>query len=107
MTNIANRQKRVGLKLALDVAGRDVMGVPFKETTHSDNVSGGGICFESARKMVIGTRLNLHIQVPAALRRHFGGRALYNVRAVVCRIEPTPDTALAKIGARFLREIDE
>lgn len=107
MTNIANREKRVGLKLAIEVAGRDVMGVPFLENTQTDNISGGGVRFESAHKMMVGTRLNLHIQVPAALRRHFGGRALYNVRAVVCRVENPQDAAVAKIGARFLREIEE
>jgi hypothetical protein len=44
--------------------------------------------------------------VPPALRRHFGGRAAYAVKAVVCRLEPIEGGATYRIGARFLGELE-
>jgi hypothetical protein len=55
----------------------------------------------------VGSRLVLHIQIPPALRRHFGNRPLYRVRAVVCRVERFQDEATSRVGARFLGEIRE
>jgi hypothetical protein len=100
------RERRRGLQLLLEVRGRDVLGRLFREHTRSVNVSGGGICFESRQKLAIGARLELVIELPAALRRHFGGRALYRARALVCRVEHFEDEAGFRVGARFLGEIE-
>lgn len=105
MSTIASRQKRVGLHLPLAVAGRDAGGARFSDDTRTLNVSGGGLCFESGRDLPMGSRLDLSIQLPPPLRRHFGGRAVYGVRAVVCRVERPQGAAVARIGVRFLGEI--
>src|SRR5688500_12807164 len=102
--SLASRPKRVGLHLPLDVAGRDGAGA-FKETTRTLNVSGGGLAFETGRDLQMGSRLDLRIELPPALRHHFGGKAAYAVRAVVCRIERQQGAALGRIGVRFLGEI--
>ena len=77
MTSLANRQKRVGLHLPLDVDGREAGGARFSETTRTLNVSGGGLAFETARDLQMGSRLDLRIELPPPLRHHFGGKAAY------------------------------
>lgn len=103
--NLADRQKRVGLHLPLDVAGRDPGGARFKETTRTLNVSGGGLAFETGRDIPMGSRLDLRIELPPPLRHHFGGKSEYSVRAVVCRVERPQGAAISRIGVRFLGEI--
>jgi hypothetical protein len=106
MITLTEREKRVGLHLPLDVSGQDAAGSPFAESTHSVNISGGGICFETQHHLLVGSRLTLHIQLPPALRKHFRGRAIYRCRAVVCRVERFEGQALTRIGARFLGEVE-
>jgi hypothetical protein len=101
-----DRERRRGLRLPLEVRGKDAVGRSFSESTHSVNVSGGGICFDSGQKLAIGARLELEIDLPPRLRRHFGGRALYRARALVCRVEHFEDEPGYRVGARFLGEIE-
>jgi hypothetical protein len=105
MTNprLTDRSRRLGLVLPLTVTGVDLGGRAFSETTRTVNVSGGGLAFETAKRLEIGSRLLLDIKLPPRLRRHFGGRPRYRVVAVVCRLigsGPGP----ARIGVRFVGE---
>jgi len=102
--SLVEREKRVALHLPVEVRGEDSAGGRFTEHTRSVNVSGGGICFESHRALAIGARLQLAIELPVNLRRHFGDKDVYRARAVVCRVERFAGTDVARIGARFLRE---
>jgi hypothetical protein len=104
MFSPTERERRMGLHLTLGVRGRDERGRAFTETTRSLNVSGGGLCFESVNKLEVGGRLALVIELPQGLRRKFGGRAAYQVRALVCRVEPVGGERY-RVGARFLGEI--
>jgi hypothetical protein len=106
MYSPTERERRKGLHLEVEVRGRDAVGRSFSERTRSLNVSGGGICFESRQKLLIGERLELAIELPAPLRRHFRGRALYRVRALVCRVEHFEEEPGYRVGARFLGEIE-
>jgi hypothetical protein len=103
--SVTQREKRVTLQLPVEVQGEDVAGVRFGEATRSLNVSGGGICFESHREIAIGARLELVIELPASLRRHFGDRDVYHARAVVCRVERFEGEAARRVSARFLGEV--
>lgn len=96
---------RLGLRLAVEVAGEDASGRPFVEETRSLNISGGGILIATAHPLPIGARLQLHVELPAVLRRHFGGRATYHCRAAVCRVEPAAGGREWRVGARFLGEV--
>jgi hypothetical protein len=98
------RPKRVRLQLPVDVKGEDASGVRFEERSHSLNVSGGGLCFETRRVLAIGARLALRIELPPSLRHHFGGHEIYEARAVVCRVEPFDANGTCRVGARFLSE---
>jgi hypothetical protein len=104
MPETVDREKRLGLQLPVEVSGTDAAGHAFQEKTRSVNISGGGICFESAHHILVGTRVLLQIRLPVALRGRFGGKELYSVRAVVCREENFDGQALHRIGARFLGE---
>jgi hypothetical protein len=106
MTTLTDREKRVGLHLPVDVSGRDAGGATFAESSRTINISGGGICFESHRNLLVGLRLTLHIQLPPPLRKHFGGRSVYRARAVVCRVERFEGEPASRIGARFLGEVE-
>ncbi len=104
MSLLADRSRRVPLHLAVRLRVSDPPS-SFVEHTRSLNVSGGGICFESHQGLQVGTRVELAIELPRPLRRHFGNRAIYRARAVVCRVERLPERAAAKVGARFLAEL--
>jgi hypothetical protein len=99
-----DREKRVGLHLPVEVSGQDAAGASFQESTRSLNISGGGILFESHRHLLVGARLTLAIEIPDSLRKHFGDRAVYNVKAVICRVESFEGEQAHRIGARFLGE---
>ena len=101
--SVGQRKKRVGLNLPVEVRGQDAGGGRFTELTRSVNVSGGGILFESHRAVSVGDRLELAIELPLSLRRHFGNQDTYRARAVVCRVEPgAVHTSPRRVGARFL-----
>jgi hypothetical protein len=105
MKTLTERARRLGLHLSFDVSGKDASGTPFTQTARTLNISGGGVLFESPRHLLVGSRLVLHIQIPPSLRKRFGNRPLYRVRAVVCRVERFQDEAMSRVGARFLGEI--
>ena len=104
MTTDARREKRVGLRLSLDVSGEDAGGAAFAHSAQTINISGGGVCFETPRNLLVGARVLLDIQIPPPLRSHFGGRENYRAWAVVCRVERFEGQAVSRIGARFLRD---
>ena len=105
MAQITDRERRVGLHLPIEVNGQDASGVSFRDSAKTVNISGGGLCFETRRELMIGARLALQIQLPPLLQKHFGGKATYKARAVVCRAERTSDQDLARVGVRFLGEL--
>jgi hypothetical protein len=102
--SLVEREKRVDLHLPVEVRGEDAGGARVTEFTRSINVSGGGILFESHRQILVGARLDLAIELPVSLRRHFGDRDVYRARAVVCRVERFEGEETSRIGARFLAE---
>ena len=100
--NEARREKRAPLKLAVEVSGEDASGAEFTHPARTINISGGGVCFESPRNLLVGTRLLLQIQIPPPLRGHFGGQDVYRARAVVCRVEHLEGQPVSRVSARFL-----
>ena len=103
MSNSPRQKKRFDLRMPVLVSGADVYGDRFAEPTTTVNVSGGGTCFDSAHQLAVGARIDLSIQLPIAIRRYFDGRSIFDVRAVVCRVEETPGGQ--RVGARFLRAL--
>ena len=104
MTRMTDRSRRVPLHLPVRMRVAEPPS-SFIEHTRSLNVSGGGLCFESHQRLEVGTPVELAIEIPRPLRRHFGDHAVFRVRAVVCRVERVADHPVARVGARFLGEI--
>jgi hypothetical protein len=105
MPILGARGRRIPIRLAVEVAGADSAGRAFTESVQTRNVSGGGICFETKKRLLVGDRLLLEIRIPPPLRPRFQGRSSYRVRAVICRVERFTGEAGARIGARFVGEI--
>lgn len=99
------RSRRLGLLLPVEVWGEDDDGRAFHESAQTLNISGGGLCFETGRRLDIGARLVLEIRLSPGLRPRFGGRQRYRLRAVVCRLENFADQARFRVGVRFLGEV--
>jgi len=102
MGQLVDRSKRIRLHLPVEIRGQDLTGAAFAERTRSLNISGGGILLESRHQVSMGGRLELAIEVPPSLRRHFAGCERYETMAVVCRVEHLENEATSRIGARFL-----
>jgi hypothetical protein len=98
------RSRRLGLHLPVEVWGEDDDGRAFHESARTVNVSGGGLCFETGRRLEIGARLILEIRLTPNLRPRFGGRQRYRVRSVVCRLENFEGEDRFRVGVRFLGE---
>ncbi len=60
---------RAGVALETRVRGTDRSGIPFEETTSSDDVSRGGCSFHSAHDLAPGTEMELEILRRSAARR--------------------------------------
>ncbi len=103
-TILADRKRRLTLKLPVEVRGEDALGRAFVERTHCLNVSGGGILFESQEKLLVGTRLRLRIDIPAALRKHFGSRSVWETGAIIMRLEALEGQSTVRVGARFVED---
>lgn len=102
---IRERSRRLELRLPVEVEGRDESGNAFAETTHTRNLSGGGLCFETHRPLAVGQRVTLRVTLPESLRRHFGGHAVYQADAILCRVERRPGEAALLVGARFRERV--
>jgi len=106
MSQMAEREKRVSLHLAMEARGEEATGSSFSEETRSLNISGGGILFESRHNLLVGSQVLLAISVPPALQKRFGNRPVYRARAVVCRVERFEGEPVSRVGARFLGEAE-
>jgi PilZ domain len=105
MPTTRSRSHRLSLSLPVEVWGEDDDGRAFHESARTLNISGGGLCFETSRRMDIGGRLVLEIRLSPNLRPRFGGRPRYRLRAVVCRLENFAGAAQFRVGVRFLGEV--
>ena len=63
------RQHRLGVELEMRVSGTDRYGLPFEETTSSDDVSRGGCSFHASHEVNTGSELELEILRPGVGRR--------------------------------------
>jgi hypothetical protein len=104
MVELLERSRRVPLSLAIEASGQDAGGHAFDESTRTVNISGGGVCFESHRRLTVGSELTLTIQLPESIRKRFGDRPVYKARAVICRVERFEGQQFSRIGARFVGE---
>lgn len=101
-TVLQERKRRISLKLPVHIKGEDAGDHAFEEVTQCLNVSADGILFESKQKLLIGTRMQLTIDIPTALRRHFQGQPIWETSAIITRLEATEGQSVVRVGARFI-----
>ena len=91
------RQRRIGVALEVRIRGKDRAGLPFEETSSSENVSRGGFSLQSSHDLELGTELEIEIE------RRIPGRgevSPFLTQGVVLRAAPTGD-GLYAVGVRF------
>ena len=91
------RQRRIEVGLEIRIRGTDQYGLPFDETTTSDNVSRSGCSLETSHEVAVGAELEIEI-----LRRVPGraGRTPFLTKGVVMRAtQLEPD--LYALGIQF------
>jgi len=102
MTSLTPRDRRLPVTPVVLVSAQDAAGFSFVERTHAIDVSGTGLCFESAHHVPAGTRVTLKVLIPGAWRARFSGRPVYPVWGVVRRCERCGNEGRFRIAIRFL-----
>ncbi len=93
----SRRQRRIGVALEVRISGVDRFGLPFEETTVSDNVSRGGCSFQLSHEVAIGAELEVEIH-----RNPVGRRAgtPFLTTGEVLRMVPAGENQY-NVGVRF------
>jgi hypothetical protein len=58
------RERRIDIRLPVQVRGKDDQGSEFEERTQSQNLCRGGVAFAVRRKIGAGTSLEIRIPLP-------------------------------------------
>jgi PilZ domain len=58
------REKRVQVRLPVEIRGTDRSGARFDETTTSENLCRGGVAFTLSRELDLGAMLDISIPLP-------------------------------------------
>ena len=94
------RQHRIGVALEVNVRGRNRRGLPFDETTQSNDVSRGGCSFHSVHDIAVGSEVEIEI-----VRHITGSSNTFTTRGLVLRTaEEAPERyfiAVRFIGPQF------
>ena len=62
-------ERRISVRLPMQVSGRDARGVIFTEETSSENLCRSGAAFVTRFELTVGSDLDIHIPQPQAWRR--------------------------------------
>ncbi len=60
------REKRVQVRLPVEIRGKDRSGNPFDERTTSENLCRGGVAFTLSHELDLGAVLDINIPLPRA-----------------------------------------
>jgi hypothetical protein len=58
------REKRVQVRLPVEIRGKDSSGAQFNEVTTSENLCRGGVAFTLTRELDLGAMLDINIPLP-------------------------------------------
>ena len=83
MVTLTEREKRLALRLPVEVFGKDAEGQGFTAQGRSLDISGQGMMIETRHHFDVGQRFELHMPLPDLLRPRFGDREIYKVVGVV------------------------
>jgi len=94
------REWRFDFPLETLIEGSLADGAKFKEATHLENISSGGAYFTLDSGVVVGSKLNLYIELPEKLAD--GKRLRMRVGGITVRLEkPDEKTNRQGVAVRF------
>jgi hypothetical protein len=82
------KQSRLSVSMNALIKGVDDSGLPFDESTSSQNISRGGLMFTTKRGLAVGTELDITIPRPPLGRRE---QAPFFTTGKVVRILPSEE----------------
>jgi c-di-GMP-binding flagellar brake protein YcgR len=59
------KERRISVRLPMQIRGKDIEGAAFEESTQSENLCRGGAAFALRRKLDRGASLEIRIPLPA------------------------------------------
>jgi c-di-GMP-binding flagellar brake protein YcgR len=59
------KERRISVRLPMQIRGKDIEGAAFEESTQSENLCRGGAAFLLRRKLDPGAKLEIRIPLPA------------------------------------------
>jgi len=104
MVTLSEREKRLALRLPVELFGKDADGVDFTAQGRSLDISGQGMLVETRHRFDVGQRFELHMPLPEALRPHFNDLEIYKVLGVVRRVEVPDGGGLYRVACQLLGE---
>lgn len=104
MVTLTEREKRLALRLPVELFGKDVESQDFTAQGRSLDISGQGMLIETRHHFDVGQRFELHMPLPEVLRPRFGDREVYKVVGVVRRVEVPDGGGLYRVACQLLGE---
>jgi primosomal replication protein N len=89
-------ERRIRVRLPVEVRGTDLAGARFEERTTSENVCRGGVAFSLSRSIAVGADLDIHI--PLRHQAHHEEND-FTTQGRVCHVEASESGRL--IGVKF------
>ena len=94
------REWRFGLPLRTTIEGKSPAGQKFKEETKLENISSGGAYFSLDSGVVVGSKLNLMIELPSKLTD--GKKMRLLIGGITVRLEkPNLRSRKQNVAVRF------
>ena len=102
VSTLASRQRserRIAVRLPMQVSGRDNRGVVFTEDTSCENLCRGGAAFLTRFEVAIGSDLEIRIPRSQQLARRADGD--FSTRGRVVHVAEVPATGGRLVGVQF------
>ena len=93
------RERRIAVHIPIHVRGTDRDGLPFEETTESENVCRGGAAFAVQRELDLGADLEITIPAPGQRSQPEND---FSTRGCVVHIAPGRHPRERIVGVRFV-----
>lgn len=102
VSTLASRQRserRIAVRLPMQVSGKDSRGVVFTEDTSCENLCRGGAAFLTRFEVAIGSDLEIRIPRSAQVARRSEGD--FSTRGRVVHVAEVPATGGRLVGVQF------
>lgn len=101
-TSLGSKQRserRIAVRLPMQVSGRDARGVLFTEDTSSENLCRNGAAFITRFPLAIGSDLDIRIPLSYSVARR--GESDFSTRGRVVHVKDGTNTGEILVGVQF------